>query len=98
MSGMTTDDKLVYMANQIARNFEALGHDHAVAATEDHMLSFWDPRMKARILTLAVERADTLGPVASAALARLRAGIVPRPQTDATRFAAVDDPGASDAG
>jgi formate dehydrogenase subunit delta len=98
MSGMTTDDKLVYMANQIARNFEALGHDHAVAATEDHMLSFWDPRMKARILTLAVERADALSPAASAALSRLRAGIEPGPQTDATRFAAVDEPGASDAG
>lgn len=98
MSGMTNDDKLVYMVNQIARNLQALGHDHAVAATEDHLLSFWDPRMKARILDLATERAETLSPVAAAALERLRAGIQPAPQTGATRFAAVDEPGASDAG
>ena len=27
------DGRLIYMANQIARNFEALGHHNAVAAT-----------------------------------------------------------------
>ena len=98
MSGMTSDEKLVYMANQIARNFEALGHDHAVAATEDHLLKYWDPRMKARILALAAEHAGALGATASAALSRLREGVEPAPQTGATRFAAVDEPGASDAG
>lgn len=98
MSGMTNDDKLVYMANQIARNFEALGHHHAVAATEDHLLSFWDPRMKARILALAAEREGALTPIAAAAVERLRAGIQPAPQSGATCFAAVDEPGASDAG
>ena len=30
-----TQTRLVYMANQIARNFAALGHDDAVAATLD---------------------------------------------------------------
>ena len=73
MSGMTSDEKLVYMVNQIARNFEALGYDHAVAATEDHLLKFWDPRMKARIRTLAAEHVDALGAIASAALSRLSA-------------------------
>ena len=29
--GMTTLERLVYMANQIARNFEAIGHDAALA-------------------------------------------------------------------
>lgn len=98
MSGMTSDEKLVYMVNQIARNFEALGHDNAVAATEDHLLKYWDPRMKERIRTLAVEHPDALSSTASAALSRLREGVEPAPQTGATRFAAVDEPGASDAG
>lgn len=44
-----THEKLVYMANQIARNFSALDHDVAVAATADHIAMFWDPRMKAGI-------------------------------------------------
>jgi len=44
-----THEKLVYMANQIARNFGALDHDAAVAATADHIVQFWDPRMKAGI-------------------------------------------------
>jgi len=95
---MNSDEKLIYMANQIARNFEALGHRRAVAATEDHILSFWEPRMKARIVALAAWRGNALGPIAAAAIARLHDGIEPPPQTGATRFAAADEPGPSDAG
>ena len=93
--GMSNDDKLVYMANQIARNFEALGHDHAVAATEDHIVKFWDPRMKQRIVALSGERPDALVKPAAVAVARLRAGVEPAPQTRATDFAAVDEAGGS---
>ncbi|WP_084691035.1 formate dehydrogenase subunit delta [Sphingomonas sp. SRS2] len=93
-----TDTRLLYMANQIARNFEALGHDNAVAATADHMLAFWDPRMKARIAVLATEQAGALTPIGAAAVDRLLSGAEPAPQTRATRFAAVDEPGGSDAG
>lgn len=93
MSGMTTDDKLVYMANQIARNFEAMGYDRAARATEDHMISFWDPRMKSRIVALADADPSALTDAARAAVAALRAGVVPPPQTAATDFA-----GGSDAG
>lgn len=95
---MSNDDKLIYMANQIARNFEALGHDHAIAATEDHIITFWDPRMKSRIIALAAWQGEALAPIAAAAIARLHAGVEPTPQTGATRFAAVDEPGSSDAG
>lgn len=91
-SGMTTDERLVYMVNQIARNFAAMGEARAIAATEDHLLTFWDPRMKARIIALA--GGGMLSPVAAAAVAAMRAGVEPAPQTRATRFAA----GGSDAG
>ncbi|HET9628182.1 MAG TPA: formate dehydrogenase subunit delta [Novosphingobium sp.] len=62
--------QLVYMANQIARNFAAQGEATAVAATAQHIRDFWDPRMKAGIL------ADGAGldPLAKAAVEQLRAG------------------------
>ena len=41
--------RLVYMANQIARNFATLGPDKAAVATADHIAQFWDPRMKAAV-------------------------------------------------
>lgn len=50
MSAAQTDDKLVYMANQIARNFAVQGDEAAVAATADHIKMFWDPRMISAII------------------------------------------------
>jgi hypothetical protein len=44
---MSPEDRLVYMANQIARNLAAQGEDAAVLAVADHIGAFWDPRMKA---------------------------------------------------
>lgn len=92
------DGRLIYMANQIARNFQALGHDNAVAATADHILAFWDPRMKAHIFVLGEDSHAGLSPIAGAAVAQLRAGRQPAPQTRATRFAGATESGGSDAG
>jgi len=61
-------DGLRYKADQIARNFAALGEEQAIAATADHITRFWDPRMKAQIL--ADDRA-ALSPLVAAALERL---------------------------
>ena len=44
-------ERLVYMANQIARNLELRGHDAAVEETATHIIKFWDPRMKATMLS-----------------------------------------------
>jgi formate dehydrogenase subunit delta len=63
-------DRLRYLADQIARNFAALGEEEAIAATADHIARFWDLRMKARIL--ADDRA-ALSPPVAAALERLTA-------------------------
>lgn len=49
MSAAETEEKLIYMANQIARNFAVRGDDAAVAATAEHIKLFWDPRMIAAI-------------------------------------------------
>lgn len=87
--------RLRYMADQIARNFAAIGHDNAVAATAEHIVKFWDPRMKAAIL--ADDRAQ-LSPIVAGAVAMLARGREPPAQTRATEFNAVDEAGHSDAG
>ena len=61
-------ERLTYMANQIARNFAAQGEDEAVAATADHIVKFWDPRMKAQI---AQCEGQGLCPIAARAFAKL---------------------------
>jgi formate dehydrogenase subunit delta len=45
-------EKLIYMANQIARSFRSRGHEVAVKATADHISSFWEPRMRAQLFAL----------------------------------------------
>lgn len=45
-----SQDKLAYMANQIGRFFESQKQDTAVAAIEDHLRKFWDPRMRKAII------------------------------------------------
>lgn len=83
------------MADQIARNFAVHGHAAAVAATADHIATFWDPRMKAAIFA---DDRSALSPIARDAVALLAEGRVPPPQTRATEFNAVDEAGHSDAG
>jgi formate dehydrogenase subunit delta len=45
-------DKLIYMANQIARSFRSRGPDVAVASTAEHISNFWEPRMRAQLFAL----------------------------------------------
>lgn len=63
-------DRLHYMANQIARNLAAGGKEAAIAATAQHIVNYWDPRMKAAIL--AGDRSE-LEPIARTAVERLAA-------------------------
>ena len=90
---MSNLERLVYMANQIARNFEAQGHDHAVAATADHIAAFWDTRMKTQIFERRQAGDHGLSPTAAQAVALLLDKGAPAPQNPATAF-----DGASDAG
>ncbi len=47
---MAQPDKLVTMANQIARNLAVQGEDKVAALTADHIARFWDPRMRLAII------------------------------------------------
>jgi formate dehydrogenase subunit delta len=61
-------ERLVHMANQIARNFAAQGDEAATAATVEHIRLYWDPRMREGIR--AADR-SALCPIAAAAVERL---------------------------
>lgn len=63
---MSSIDKLIRMANQIAAN---LAHEaDPVAATAEHIHLFWDPSMKQLLRT---HDGEGLSPVARAAIAQL---------------------------
>lgn len=63
-------DHLVMMANQIARNLAARGDEAAVALMVEHIQDFWDPRMKAGILTADPNKFE---PIAASAVAQFGA-------------------------
>jgi formate dehydrogenase subunit delta len=67
---VNSQERLVYMVNQIARNLAAMPEDRAIATVADHIKAYWDPRMKAMILD---DEGEALTPVARAAIERLRA-------------------------
>jgi len=83
------------MANDIARNLAAMGHDQAVLATADHIDKFWDPRMKAQIFA---DDLAALSPIAREAIEHLAGGAHPESQTRATEFNTAHEIGHSDAG
>jgi formate dehydrogenase subunit delta len=60
------------MINDIARQFHHLPAGEAAEAIAGHVRRFWDPRMRARLLTLADSGAEPLDPLALAATELLR--------------------------
>jgi len=50
------------MANQIGAFFNHQSDDEAVASIANHIRSFWDPRMRAQILSLAAAGGAGLTP------------------------------------
>jgi formate dehydrogenase subunit delta len=91
----STIETLRRMADDIARNFEAMAHADAALATADHIKAFWDPRMREMIYA---DDRSLLIPTARDAIDHLAAGGAPAPQTRATKFNKVDEGGRSDAG
>ncbi len=65
---MNTVERLVHMANQIAKNLAIEGEALAAAATAKHITDFWDPRMKRMIIE---HGGNGLDPIAAAAVAHI---------------------------
>jgi formate dehydrogenase subunit delta len=64
-------DKLAYMANQIGRFFQSQKQDTAVAAIEDHLLKFWDPRMRRAIMAQLASGSIELDPPVRQAIEKM---------------------------
>jgi len=64
-------DKLVHMANQIGQFFASQPGGHAAEAIADHLVKFWDPRMRRAIIAHAQAGGAGLDPPVAAAVALL---------------------------
>jgi formate dehydrogenase subunit delta len=90
-----TGARLRRMADQIARNLAARGHETAVEGTAEHIWKFWDPRMKAQIFA---DDLAQLSPIAREAIERLMRNALDKQHALADEFNKVDEVGHSDAG
>ena len=69
---MTTAERVIREANLIARNFECLGHERAMAATADHVARFWAPSLKQRLFSEAAAHRERFSSIALDAIASLQ--------------------------
>jgi formate dehydrogenase subunit delta len=91
---VNSTEKLVYMANQIARNIAPRADEAAAEAVADHIGHFWDPRMKQMIFAHIDAGGVDLSPAALAGLMILRN----RSATQAAQFANAPETGQPGAG
>lgn len=68
----SSDERLVTMANQIARFFSVQAHDKAVKGVAEHIAKFWDPRMRERIRMHVADGGAGLDPLAREAVSTLQ--------------------------
>jgi hypothetical protein len=69
-------ERLIAMANQIARFFDAQRGD-AAASTLGHLKGFWDPQMRREIVAWSRSGGTGLSPTAAEAVRRLEAETQP---------------------
>ena len=70
---MNPDEKLAYMANQIAKFFASQGEERAAGSIADHIEKFWNPDMRSDFLAASARDSSNLLPAVKAALPLLRA-------------------------
>jgi formate dehydrogenase subunit delta len=68
----STPEKLVYMANQIGTFFKSQDTAIASAKIREHIVKFWDPRMRKAILDHLDAGGSGFDPAAHRAMATLR--------------------------
>ena len=68
---MSPEEKLVYMANQIGKFFTGQGEDAAAPLIADHLVKFWDPRMRKKIVAHLAAGGSGLDPAVRKAVAGL---------------------------
>lgn len=73
MTAMKTDEKLIYMANQIADSFGAQGEARAVPGIANHIGQFWLPQMRREFLACLAKDDTRLKPLVKEALPLIEA-------------------------
>ena len=68
-------DRLVYMANQIGKFFEAQRADEVVPGIANHIKKFWDPRMPDAIFAYMDAGCEGIDPPVREALDKLNAAL-----------------------
>lgn len=66
------DERLVYMANQIATFFVSQPEAERVGGVADHINKFWEPRMRQRLLEIIESDGAGLSPLVLAAAPAIR--------------------------
>ncbi len=75
---MKTDQKLIYMANQIATFFESQPKEDGPEGVAIHINKFWEPRMRTKLFAMLDAGGEGLKPLVLEAAPHLR-----RPGADA---------------
>ena len=65
-------DKIITMANQIARFMESTPHAEGVAGLAAHIHDFWEPRMRRHLFELLDKGGEGLRPLVMDAAASIR--------------------------
>jgi formate dehydrogenase subunit delta len=64
--------RLVTMANQIADFFRPYPQDEAIKSTYEHLIQFWEPRMRVKMIAHVAGGGAGLTPIALAACKQLK--------------------------
>ncbi|MCJ2010296.1 formate dehydrogenase subunit delta [Methylobacterium sp. E-041] len=97
MSALTSDEKLVRMANQIASFFRSYPDDEAVTGIHKHVVAFWTPKMLASLEACLPAMGERVDPLVVRAMREGRTE-AESPVRSATRDPQKLGEGASDAG
>ena len=74
---MSTSEKLVRMANQIADFFHSKPREEGIAGVAEHINKFWEPRMRRQLFEMLDGGTEDFNELVVAASARLRRPITP---------------------
>ena len=80
----STNDKLVYMANQIAGFFATQPEAEAAQGVASHINKFWEPRMRRQLFEILEQDENGLSPLVLRAVSLIKRPLSETPSTETT--------------
>ena len=74
---MSTSEKLVRMANQIAAFFHSKPREEGIAGVAEHINKFWEPRMRRQLFEMLDNGGEGFNELVAAASARIKRPAAP---------------------